>query len=78
MTSTDDWPDRVAKALGLAALTDEQVEAVLDLARDVAHGTERRYAPLTTYLAGMAVGRSGADDAVEGTVATIVDLLEQS
>jgi len=28
------------------------VDALLDLARTVAHGTERRYAPLSTYLAG--------------------------
>jgi hypothetical protein len=33
---------------------------VLDLARDVAHGVERPAAPLTTWLAGMAVA-GGAD-----------------
>ena len=31
--------------------------AVLDLARDVAHGVDRPAAPLTAYLAGVAVGR---------------------
>ena len=48
------YPDRFAEALGLR-LTDEEAEAVLDLARRVAHGTERRFAPLSTYLAGQFV-----------------------
>ncbi len=48
------YPDRFAEALGLG-LTDEEVEVVLDLARRVAHGTERRFAPLSTYLAGQFV-----------------------
>ena len=33
-------------------LTDEEVAAVLDLARDVAHATERLNAPLVSYAAG--------------------------
>ena len=48
------YPERFAEALGLA-LTDHEVEAVLDLARVVAHGSERRFAPLSTYLAGQFV-----------------------
>jgi hypothetical protein len=36
------------------------VRQVLDLARDVAHGVERPAAPLTTWMAGMAVA-GGAD-----------------
>jgi hypothetical protein len=75
MSTTDDWPDRVAAALGVEALSDGQVQTVLDLARDVAHGTERRFAPLTTFLAGVAVGSgaSGLDEAV----AIIADQLDQ-
>ena len=46
-----DWPDRYSAALGLD-LTEDEVEAILDLARDVAHGTERRFAPLSAYLTG--------------------------
>lgn len=45
------YPDRYAEALGLT-LTEVEAEAVLDLARVVAHGSERRYAPLSTFLAG--------------------------
>ena len=46
-----DWPRRYAMALG-GDLTDDEVEALLDLARDVAHGSERRFAPLSTFVAG--------------------------
>ena len=46
------FPDHYADALGGPRLSDGQVDALLDLARNVAHGTERRFAPLSTYLAG--------------------------
>lgn len=36
-------------------LDEESVSAILDLARDVAHGTERLAAPLATFLAGQYV-----------------------
>jgi hypothetical protein len=58
MTDLDDWATAVVAALELPAAPD--VRLVLDLARDVAHGVERPAAPLTTWLAGMAVA-GGAD-----------------
>lgn len=51
-----DWLDGLADALGVSRLSAVEVEQVLDLARIVAHGTERRNAPLATYLAGRAAG----------------------
>ncbi len=51
---TANYPDQYAEALGLR-LTEHEVEIVLDLARVVAHGSERRFAPLSTYLAGQFV-----------------------
>ncbi|MDQ4089131.1 MAG: DUF6457 domain-containing protein [Actinomycetota bacterium] len=48
------YPDRYAEALALA-LTDSETEVVLELARVVAHGSERKFAPLSTYLAGQFV-----------------------
>ncbi len=42
------------------ALDDDDVEAVLALARDVAHGSERRNAPLATFLAGQFVTAGGS------------------
>jgi hypothetical protein len=48
------YPARYAEALGLR-LTDDEADAVLDLARLVAHGSERKFAPLSTFLAGQFV-----------------------
>lgn len=55
----DEWVLAAADELGLA-LPDGTTDAILDLARDVAHAVERPAAPITAYLAGLAVGR-GAD-----------------
>jgi inorganic triphosphatase YgiF len=57
-----DWPDRYSAALELE-LTDEEVDAILDLARQIAHATERRFAPLSTYLTGRYVARRQAEGA---------------
>ncbi|MGQ0519930.1 MAG: DUF6457 domain-containing protein [Actinomycetota bacterium] len=48
----DPWLDRFADALDISPIDPAEAEALLDLARVVAHGTERRNAPLATYLAG--------------------------
>lgn len=48
----DDWLDRFADALGVPPLDPDDIDALLDLARDVAHGTERKNAPLAAFLAG--------------------------
>jgi hypothetical protein len=50
------------------ALDQEEIDAILELARVAAHESEERTnAPLVCYLAGLAAGRSGADleDVVE-------------
>jgi len=66
----DDWLDDFARALGERPLEREELGAVLALARDVAHGVERRLAPLASFVAGMHVQRrvaegAGVSDAVE-------------
>lgn len=48
------FPDRYAEALALD-LTGAETDAVLDLARVVAHGSERKFAPISAYLAGQFV-----------------------
>jgi hypothetical protein len=56
MSTLEEWMAAVCADLGLEpAATDTR--AVLDLARDVAHGVARPAAPLTAYLVGVAVGR---------------------
>ncbi len=58
------WVTDVGRELGLDLQVD--VEVVLDLAGDAAHGVVRPAAPLTTFLAGVAVGRGATlDDAVQ-------------
>jgi Domain of unknown function (DUF6457) len=61
MSELDVWVMAAAAELGLDS-GDVQPEAVLDVARDVAHQVVRPAAPLTAYLMGVAVGR-GADAA---------------
>jgi uncharacterized protein DUF6457 len=54
----NEWLDRVSAELGIdPALTDDDAEALLKIARIAAHTSDdRRTAPILTYL----VGRSGA------------------
>jgi len=52
----DAWADEAAAVVG-TRLEPGDVAAVLDLARDAAHGIARPAAPLTTFIAGIAVGR---------------------
>lgn len=60
----DEWLDRWAEALGERPVESEEIGVMLRLSREVAHGVERKLAPLSTYLAGLHVGRrllEGAD-----------------
>jgi hypothetical protein len=52
----DDWIDRLAEALDQQHVTPWEMGAVLKLARDVAHGVERKLAPLSAFVAGLYVG----------------------
>lgn len=54
------WLKQVAAILGIPE-ADVPVDALLDLTREVAHNVERKSAPLTTYLIGLAAGKSGQD-----------------
>jgi hypothetical protein len=56
----DDWIDRLARSLGEEPISPGEMGAVLKLARDVAHGVERKLAPVSTYLAGVYAGRIAA------------------
>ena len=55
-----DWLDEVADALGVDRDVMER-NALLGLTRDVAHGVERKAAPLSVFLVGYAAGAAGAD-----------------
>jgi Domain of unknown function (DUF6457) len=65
-----EWIDRFAEALGVDAPDDETVEALLGLAADAAHASERTAAPIACWL----VGRTGIEtDAARRAAATIVE-----
>jgi Domain of unknown function (DUF6457) len=53
----DEWIAAYARELGVAALSVEESEALLELAAISAHASERAAAPLTCFLAGRS-GRS--------------------
>ena len=56
MNTLAEWTSRACAELGLDLGALDR-DAVLDLARDVAHEVARPAAPLTAYLLGVAVGR---------------------
>jgi len=53
----DEMLDKIRTLLGpdAPAVTEDEAEAVLELARVVAHASERRAAPVSAYLVGLAV-----------------------
>ncbi|TSB29308.1 molybdenum cofactor guanylyltransferase [Streptomyces benahoarensis] len=62
----DEWITAVKAELGIEL--DVDTKALLDLARDAAHGVARPAAPLTTFLIGYAAGRQeGGDDVAEAS-----------
>jgi hypothetical protein len=53
----EDWLTRAAGDLGVDPIDDDTQERLLGVARDVAHGVERKLTPIATFLLGAAVER---------------------
>lgn len=72
MTLTD-WLSTLAAELELdeGGLSEDDLNTVLDLARDAAHHVQRPAAPLTTFLVGVAVGRGAALSAVAAQASSL-------
>ncbi|MEO7837605.1 MAG: DUF6457 domain-containing protein [Acidimicrobiales bacterium] len=68
-----DWLDQLADALGVPRLSPGEVEHLLDLAREVAHGTERRNTPLATFIVGRAIASGHSLDAAQRITQRLVD-----
>ena len=66
----EEWVEEVRVALGLSDEVD--VQLVLDLARDVAHGVERRAAPVAAFLVGLSAGLAGGGRVAEEEAAAKV------
>lgn len=60
------WSEQVEAVTGIEAWDTVETDLLLDMAREVAHGTERRFAPLTAYAIGVAVGRQLGEAASTG------------
>jgi hypothetical protein len=56
----DQWMDDLAEALGVEALGRSETGQILKVSREVAHGVERMYAPLASFLLGAATERARA------------------
>lgn len=67
------WTDRVVTELSLGVpMTRTDIDVILDLAKDAAHGIARPAAPLTTYLLGVAVGRGADRDSAAAQIAALI------
>jgi hypothetical protein len=66
----DQWLAAAAAELGLDPEA-VSIATVLDVARDVAHDVARPAAPLSTFLLGLAVGRSGDPETLQALAVRI-------
>jgi hypothetical protein len=75
----ENWLSTASSAAGLddvdgSLLGDDATTLLLDLAREAAHNVARPAAPLATFVAGLALGRSGGDIAeLRAVIGRIVD-----
>jgi hypothetical protein len=70
----------LAERAGTPPLGPDEAGEVLKLTKVVAHRTERRYAPLTSYVLGIALGASAdsADPVARaGRVRALIDAVQQ-
>ncbi|GAA1967144.1 hypothetical protein GCM10009798_29350 [Nocardioides panacihumi] len=56
--TVEEWVPRLAAELGVD--TEIDIEAILAIAGDVAHAVERKAAPVSAFVIGLAAGRAGA------------------
>jgi hypothetical protein len=70
----DDALAAMADALQVAPLSADDQRLLLDCARDVAHATQRRYAPLSTFMIGLALGAARDVDPM-GALQRAIDTL---
>ena len=81
MSSLEEWMAVVSEALGIEEDVDQPhaKQAVLDLARDVAHGVARPAAPVTAFLVGLAAAQSGDPrNALDGIAARVRALIPET
>lgn len=72
---TERWLDVVGTELGVEVSFDEA--ALLGTAREVAHRVERKATPLTTFLIGVAIGKSQRGTDLGDICARVTRLAQQ-
>lgn len=72
---TQRWLEVVGTELGLDVSFDEA--ALLEAAREVAHRVERKATPLTTFLIGVAIGKSQTETQLGDICARVTSLAQQ-
>jgi Domain of unknown function (DUF6457) len=72
----DEWLVELAAALGTEPADPGEIAELLDVARDVAHGVERKATPIATFLLGLSVQRrvDGGASRAEALDAALTDL----
>jgi hypothetical protein len=72
----EDWLRTAADTLGVEAIDDDLQERLLGVARDVAHGVERKLTPVATFMLGEAVQRrvAAGEDRAAAFSAAVADL----
>ncbi|MGW8888486.1 NTP transferase domain-containing protein [Streptomyces sp. NPDC055749] len=70
-TVLDEWITAVKNELGIEL--DVDTGALLDLARDAAHGVARPAAPLTTFLVGYAAAKASSGDGPEAAAEAVAE-----
>jgi hypothetical protein len=78
-----EWLDALTLALDEPSVDRAEIGSLLRLARDVAHGVDRKLAPLTTFVAGLHAGRRMAEgapreQAMEEVMRTVTTLLPEA
>lgn len=71
------WSEHVSAVTGQEAWSPAETDLVLDMAREVAHATERRFAPLTSYALGVAVGQQVGGERSGDREPALQDLIER-
>jgi len=72
----EDWLNTAARDLGVDPIDDDMQERLLGVARDVAHGVERKLTPIATYMLGEAVQRrvSGGETRASAFASALADM----
>ena len=69
MNTLEAWTEAVCSDLGIDP-ADIDRDLILDMTKDVAHGVARPAAPLTAFIAGLAIGRGATPQQVMTRITT--------